>query len=236
MSGHSKWDTIRRKKELNDLKKGKAFTKFLYSIVHATKEGGPNPKSNFLLKNAIDRAKSFNVSKDAINKAIEKGFSNKSSSQFMECLYEAYGPEGILVIIKCITDNKNRAISNLRSTIERNGGRIVDNGTLSWQFQRLGVMTIKKDNVEDFDSFEIKLIDIQGVTDYEYDDDYIYIYTEVKDLKAVSATIEKNYSVDTIKISMIPKMKIEVSDDQKVERFIEAIEELDDVDDIYLNI
>ncbi len=239
MSGHSKWATIRRKKEINDLKKGKNFTKVLSQIVQITKEGGGDPKSNFLLKTVIERAKAINIPMETINKAIKKGLSNESSSDYDECLYEAYGPCGIAVIIKCLTDNKNRAISNLRSTIERNGGKMVDNGTLSWKFQKVGMITIKMSEIQDINLFEEKLIDIDGIVDYEYDTDLFFIYTDIKCLKSVSDILEKEDTIDNIKIAMIPKVKVEIDDideGEKVSKFLDAIESLEDVDDIYLNI
>ena len=239
MSGHSKWATIRRKKEINDLKKGKNFTKVLSQIVQITKEGGGDPKSNFLLKTVIERAKAINIPMETINKAIKKGLSNESSSDYDECLYEAYGPCGIAVIIKCLTDNKNRAISNLRSTIERNGGKMVDNGTLSWKFQKVGMITIKMSEIQDINLFEEKLIDIDGIVDYEYDTDLFFIYTDIKGLKSVSDILEKEDTIDNIKIAMIPKVKVEIDDideGEKVSKFLDAIESLEDVDDIYLNI
>ena len=239
MSGHSKWSTIKRKKEINDLKRGKLFTKYLNQIVQLSKEGGGDPKSNFLLKNAIDRARAVNVSMDSINKAISKGITFKSSSDFSEYLYEAYGPFGIAIIVKCITDNKNRAISNLRSVVEKNGGKIVDNGTLSWQFDKRGVITIKMEDINNIESIENILINTDGVLDYEYNDDIFSIYTDPKDLKLVKDIIDNNFSINDIEISLIPKIRVKIEGkdrEDKVFKFISAIESLDDVDSVYLNV
>ena len=176
---------------------------------------------------------------DSINKAISKGITFKSSSDFSEYLYEAYGPFGVAIIVKCITDNKNRAISNLRSVVEKNGGKIVDNGTLSWQFDKRGVITIKMEDINNIESIENILINTAGVLDYEYNNDIFSIYTDPKDLKLVKDVIDNNFNINNIEISLIPKIKVKIEGkdmEDKVFKFISTIELLDDVDSVYLNV
>ena len=144
MSGHSKWSTIKRAKEVNDLKKARYFTKALNQIVVSVKDGGDSIESNFMLKLAIDNAKSLNIPIKSIENAIKKGKGeDKEYSNFENTFYEAYGPENVSILIECFTDNKNRLISEIRTVLDRNGGKLLNNGTIGWQFELQVLFTLK---------------------------------------------------------------------------------------------
>ena len=251
MSGHSKWSTIKRAKELKDSKRSKEITKSLKQIVSSVREGGANPESNFLLKNAINKAKDLNISNTSINSAIKKGGGeDKRYSDFETIFYEAYGPFGSIFLIECFTNNKNRVISDIRNVLEKNGGKLVDNGTINWQFELQFLITLKflDDNIKNVDKFnkisdlnriESYLFDIDGIIDYHIYEDAIYIYIDPNKITQVKDFFYSNgVLIDEIEKKFVSKIPISPSEEELVEidNFIDILSGIDDIESVYSNI
>ncbi len=251
MSGHSKWSTIKRAKELKDSKRSKEITKSLKQIVSSVREGGTNPESNFLLKNAINKAKNLNISNTSINNAIKKGSGeDKRYSDFETIFYEAYGPFGSIFLIECFTNNKNRVISDIRNVLEKNGGKLVDNGTINWQFELQFLITLKflDDNIKNVDKFnkisdlnriESYLFDIDGIIDYHIYEDAIYIYIDPNKITQVKDFFYSNgVLIDEIEKKFVSKIPISPSEEELVEidNFIDILSGIDDIESVYSNI
>ena len=256
MSGHSKWETTRRQKSVNDSKRAKSFTKVLKNIVSVVKRGGGNVDANFLLKLAIDRAKEANVPSSSIESAISKGLgTNVDGKVFEEVFYEALGPKGVSILIQCFTDNRTRLISELRVAVERNGGRMLDNGSISWQFELQYIFYLQigssqdsislswnkenKRKVVDVEAFELSLMDIPGVLDFSLSKDALEIFVNpgyYNDFK--NYLDSENYDILDIEVSYIPKVKLEINDTEgdNLLDFISKIEDIDEVKDVYINV
>ena len=258
MSGHSKWSTIKRAKEVNDLQRAKYFTKSLNQIVMAVKYGGDNVESNVLLKTSIDNAKSLNIPNKSIENAIKKGKGeNKEYSNFEEVFYEAYGPGNTSILIECFTDNKNRVISEIRFILDRNEGKLVNNGTLNWQFELRVLFVLKIDNeinnkhkvnyqsltdlsnIKDKDEFENDILNMDGIIDYKVDKEAFYLYVDPHKVKYLKDLLEnKKILIYSIEKQYIPKLKIEVSsaDMEKNNKLIDLLSNIDNIENIYVNI
>jgi len=238
MSGHSKWSTIKRKKGANDAKRGKMFTKLIKEISIATKEGGsPEPDSNPRLRLAIQNAKGANMPKDNIERAIKKA-SGADADQYEEVTYEGYATNGIAVFVECVTDNLNRTVAAVRAAFNKYGGSLGTNGSLEFIFDHKGVFTLKEPDNFDEDVFMLDVIDA-GAEDVENQDDYITITTAMEDFGNVNKKLEElGLETETAELQRIPHTLVELDDAsfQQVMKFIEALEDNDDVQKVYHNI
>jgi YebC/PmpR family DNA-binding regulatory protein len=238
MSGHSHWATIKRKKGAADAKKGKIFTRIAREIVIAVREAGGDPSMNVRLGLAIDKAKAANMPKDSIERAIKRGTGDdKEGANFEEILYEGYAPNGVALMIECVTENRNRTVAELRHILSKAGGGMGDPGSVSWQFDRLTYFAIPGEK-HDFDTiFEIAVE--AGADDIQQDDDLIEIYASPNSFKTIADHLTKaNVVPEESGIRFVPKQELTLDTEKtiKVMKTIEDIEELDDVQNIYSNL
>ena len=238
MSGHSKWSSIKHKKGAADVKRGKLFSKLSRAIIVAAKEGGPDPSGNLALQNAIEKARSYSMPKDNIDRAIAKGTGEGSDGAAYETVvYEGYGPEGVAVIVEALTDNRNRTAADVRHLFARNGGNLGATGAVAWQFERRGVVVVPGEGV---DEEELLLVAADGgAEDIEQDGTVFQVTSAPEALAAVRQAIQgAGFSVDSAELMLVPKTTVEIGDEQKarqVMRLIDALEENDDVQDVYAN-
>ena len=238
MSGHSKWSSIKHKKGAADAKRGKLFSKLSRSIIVAAKEGGGDPSANLALQNAIEKAKSYSMPKDNIDRAIAKGSgADAAADAFESIVYEGYGPEGVAVIVEALTDNKNRTAADVRHMFAKNGGNLGTTGAVAWQFERRGVVIVSAEGV---DEEELLLVAADGgADDVERDGSVFEVTSSPEALSSVRAAIEAaGMTVDSAELMLIPKVTVAVEDEAKarqVMRLIDALEDNDDVQDVYAN-
>lgn len=233
MSGHSKWSTIKRKKGAEDAKRGKLFTRLARDIMVAARSGG-DPNANPTLRTAIDKARAANVPKDNIERAIKKGTGELAGGELEEITYEAYGPHGIPILIKCLTDNRNRALADVRRIFNRQGGNMAEAGAVSWMFDIKGYITIEPTGQDPDDVFMLAVE--AGAEDVEISDDIFEIYTSPDQLHAVSSELSDNgLTIADAELAQIPKNEIELNekDTLQVMGVVEALEDLDDVQQVY---
>lgn len=235
MAGHSKWANIKHRKEKSDAKKGKAFTRAAKEIINAVKHGGADPKGNAHLRLAIQKAKEVNFPSDNIEKLIKRASSSEQEAyHFVQ--YELYAHGGVGIIVDLMTDNKNRAASDIRTATNKKGGTIAVPGAVAYNFHRKGVLTLAKQHAIEEELFAA--VTEAGAEDFQEDDTSYLILTDPSDLAKVKEAIEKlGFRVDDEAIAMIPKALVEVSEEiqrQNLE-LIEYLEELDDVDSVYHN-
>lgn len=235
MSGHSKWSTIKRKKGANDAKRGKMFTKLIKEITIAAEEGGSDPETNPRLRTAVQTAKGMNMPKDNIQRAISKA--NKDSSSFQETTFEGYLPNGIAVFIECLTDNNNRTVSNIRSIFTKRGGSLGTNGSLSFLFDRKGIITVPKGEL-DPEEFELEIIDA-GVEEIELNDDTFMITTPLEDFHNVQKKLEEmGLETESAALQRIPNdtKELPVEDAVQILKIVEEFEDDDDVQNVFHNL
>jgi len=236
MSGHSHWATIKRKKGAGDAKRGQVFTKLAKEITMAAREGG-DPNMNFKLRLAVDKARESNMPKDSIERAIKRGTGeSKDGAVFEDVMYEGYGPKGVAFMVECVTENRNRTVADVRHALSRAGGNLGEAGSVAWQFSRKAYFLLTGDNL-DFDKiFEIALEN--GADDVEQSEDGIEIYAEAEAYKMMSdALFAAGLHIQEAQIRMIPNQPIDLplDDTLQVLRVIDALEELDDVQQVYHN-
>ena len=238
MSGHSKWSSIKHKKGAADAKRGKLFTKLSRAIIVAAKEGGPDPSGNASLQNAIDKAKSYSMPKDNIERAIAKGAGTEADAAVFETVvYEGYGTDGVAVLVEALTDNRNRTASDVRHTFAKNGGNLGTTGSVAWLFERRGVVLV---DAESADEDELMLAAAEGgADDLERDGSVFQVSAPPESLAAVRTAIESaGFAIESAEVSMIPKTTVEIAEEssaKKLVRLIEALEENDDVQDVWAN-
>jgi YebC/PmpR family DNA-binding regulatory protein len=238
VSGHSKWSSIKHKKGAADAKRGKLFSKLSRAIIVAAKEGGGDPANNLALQNAIEKAKSYSMPKDNIDRAIAKGSgADADADAFEEIVYEGYGPEGVAVIVEALTDNRNRTASDVRHTFAKHGGNLGATGAVAWQFERRGVVVVPAEGV---DEEELLLAAADGgADDVEQDGSVFQVTAAPESLSSVRSSIEEaGFPVDSAELMMVPKTTVAVEDEAKarqVMRLIDALEDNDDVQDVYAN-
>lgn len=236
MSGHSKWATTKRAKAIVDSKRSAAFTKFANVITIAARTGG-DPNSNFVLRMAIDKARAVNMPKDNIERAIKRGTGGVDGAVIEELIYEGIGPAQSQFVVKCLTDSKNRAAAVIRHLFDRFGGSL---GAVMWNFAIKGVITIPSSEFSKFDAdeLEMELIDL-AIDDFIKEDEGIIIYTHSGDVQKVKQYLEKkNIVTESADIEYVAKEKkeLEGEDKEKFEKFIDAIEDNDEVAEYYTNI
>jgi YebC/PmpR family DNA-binding regulatory protein len=238
MSGHSKWSSIKHKKGAADAKRGKLFSKLSRAIIVAAKEGGGDPSGNLALQNAIEKAKSYSMPKDNIDRAIAKGSgADADSSAFETVVYEGYGPSGVAVIVEALTDNRNRTASDVRHTFAKNDGNLGGAGAVSWLFERRGVVLVPAAGA---DEDELMLAAAEGgAEDVALDGSSYQVLTAPENLAAVREAIERaGFTIDSAELTMLPKTTVEVADEgdaKKVLRLMDQLEDNDDVQDVYAN-
>ncbi len=237
MSGHSKWSTIKHKKAAADAKRGQLFTRLGREIVIAARQGGGNPESNFSLRLAIDKAKAANMPKENIERAIKRGTGELKGDELFEVMYEGYAPNGVAVLIQALTDNKNRTVADIRRVLTRQGGSLADAGAVSWQFERKGYIAVAPDGVDQDRVFELAVE--AGADDVVFSDDLIEVYSNPENFQAVRQALESaGIEVETAELAMIPKTVIQLPEKEtlQVMGVIEALEELDDTQQVYSNL
>jgi len=236
LAGHSKWANIKHRKAAQDAKKGKVFTKVAKEITVAAKLGGGDPEMNPRLRMALDKAKTVNLPKDNVDRAIKKGTGEGNDANFEDVMYEGYGPEGVAILVQALTDNKNRTVSEVRSTMAKKNGNMGEAGCVSWIFEKKGVINIPVNNIGE-DEIMSLAIDA-GAEDVETGDDSYEIICDPADYEYVKKTIEsENIPYEYAEVTMRPKTTIEVKGEnaKKVINLIEALEDLDDVQEVYAN-
>jgi YebC/PmpR family DNA-binding regulatory protein len=233
MSGHSKWSTIKHKKAAADAKRGKVFTRLAKEITVAAREGGGDLDVNVRLRLVVDKVKAVNMPKDNIDRAIKRGTGELEGGELYEYVYEAYGPHGIGIIIETVTDNKNRAIAELRHVLNKYGGAMAEAGAVVWQFTRKGYIGVTGDPDQD----EIFLVAADaGAEDIRFDEDMAEIFTELEQLQSVRTALdESGFELDEVSVIYDPNNAIELAGDEAVQvlRLVEYLEELDDVQNVY---
>jgi YebC/PmpR family DNA-binding regulatory protein len=238
LSGHSKWSSIKHKKGAADAKRGQLFSKLARAIIVAAKEGGGDPANNLALQNAIEKARSYSMPKDNIDRAIAKGTGEGADgANFETVVYEGYGPEGVAVIVEALTDNRNRTASEVRHLFTRHGGNLGATGAVAWQFERRGVVVVPGEGV---DEEELLLAAADGgADDVEQDGDVFQVTSPVEQLASVRLAIEAaGFTIDSAELSMVPKTTVAIEDETKAKsimRMIDALEENEDVQDVYAN-
>lgn len=237
MAGHSKWKQIKHKKALLDSKRGKAFTKLIKEITIAARSGGGDPAGNPRLRLLLEKAKEINMPQENSVRAIKKGTGELPGQAYESITYEGYGPAHIAVIVDVLTDNKNKAIAEIRHAFSRNGGHIAESGAVSWMFEKLGVINARN-NGQTEDSLMEALLDY-NIRDIKVDDELITVTTEPKDLDAVKqAVIKLGLKVDEAELEWVAKNTTEVAEGEQEEKalgFLQALEDLDDVQNVYTN-
>lgn len=235
MSGHNKWSTIKRKKGALDAKRSKMFSRITKEITVAVKEGGGDPEGNPRLRVAISNAKGVNMPKDNIQRAISKA--EKDGDALQEMTFEGYGPEGVPIFIECLTDNNNRTVSSIRSIFTKRGGSLGTNGSLSFMFDRKGVFTIPKGDI-DQEELELELIDA-GAEDIEVNDETIVVYTPMADFGRMQKKLDElGIEAENASLQRLPNdyKTLEPQMAMKVLRLIDEFEDNDDVQNVYHNI
>ena len=232
MSGHSKWSTIKRKKEKTDGARAKVFTKIGREIAVAVREGGPDPAGNSKLKDVIAKAKANNVPNENIERIIKKAAGDTSTENYENIVYEGYGPAGIAVVVEALTDNRNRTAGDVRHYFDKFGGNMGTSGCVMFMFDRFGVIIVEKDGVD-----EEKLMEDAiecGATDFLTDDEEIFeIRTEPNDLGAVSGDLEaKGYKFVSAEVAYIPQTYTRLEDQDQMKQMSRMLEMFEDNDDI----
>jgi YebC/PmpR family DNA-binding regulatory protein len=237
MSGHSHWAGIKQRKGVNDAKRATIFTKYGRLISIAAKVGGGKPETNFQLRLVIERARGENMPKDKIEKAIQRGTGElKDQAEIQEVMYEAYGPGQVAMLIKAATDNKNRALGEIRTLLTKNGGKMVAEGAIGFLFKQVGEIVIEaKNNSEDIEMLAIEA----GAEDTELSDGFLNVYTKVSDLQKVKEVLEKEgLKIENASLSYIPLQKSTLDEKNKVayEKLLEILDDQEDVEIIYDNL
>jgi len=238
MSGHSKWSTIHRQKEVADAKRGQVFTKLAKAIIVAVSAGGgvTDPEQNFRLRLAIEKAKGFNMPKDNIERAIARGAGRGGGEAIEEVVYEGYGPGGVAVVIEAVTDNRQRTGQMIKNVFDRGGGSLAGPGAVSFQFEKNGLLILSKpQNIEEA---ILKIIDL-GVDDVQEADDALEVYTKLENLEEMRKKIESaGFRVSSFEPVLRPKTVVPIANReqaQKILSFLEKLEEQDDVQKVYAN-
>ncbi|HVB61605.1 MAG: YebC/PmpR family DNA-binding transcriptional regulator [Ktedonobacteraceae bacterium] len=241
MSGHSKWAQIRRSKGVNDARRGQLFTRLGREIVVAVREGGSgDTNANARLRLAVQRARDANMPMDNIDRTIKRALGSGEGVSLEENTYEGYGPGGTAMMVYTVTENRNRTVAEVRNAFNRNGGNMGENGCVDWLFENKGVLEVEI-NDHDPDELSLEALDL-GADDVDAvtpDDEIVTIYTDPADLEAVRKALEqKKYKVVKAETTMVPKTRVDITEEKvahQVMRLVEKLEDLDDVQDVYTN-
>jgi YebC/PmpR family DNA-binding regulatory protein len=238
MSGHLKWATIKRKKGAADAKRGQVFTRITREIVMAARESGADPNSNFRLRLAIEKARTQNMPKENVERAIKRGTGeSKEGFVFEQAFYEGYAPNGVALMIECVTENRNRTVAEIRHALIRAGGNLGEAGSVGWQFRRISFFEVSAAKANFDKVFELAVDG--GADDVTQEDNTIEIVAPVENFKTLSDRLRAaGIQLEDAGLRMVPnqEMELSVEDTMQVMRAIEGIEELDDVQDVYSNL
>lgn len=237
MAGHSKWANIQHRKGRQDKLRAKLFTRLGKELTIAAREAGGNPEFNPRLRLALDKAKAGNMPKDNIDRAIKKGTGELEGVEYLEITYEGYGPSGVAFVVEVVTDNKNRSASSVRSNFAKNGGNLGADGAVSWMFHKKGMLEFTAEGL-DADEFMMEVLEA-GAEDIKEEEGNFVVYTEFTDFAAVKDAIEKSgYEPINAEITMVPENKVDINDEdtaKKVMKLYEALEDNEDVQNVYSN-
>jgi len=237
VSGHSKWSTIKRKKGAIDAKRGKIFTRLIKEITVAARMGGGDPLGNPRLRSAIASAKTENMPKDNIDRAIKKGTGELEGAVYEEITYEGYGPGGVAVLVDCMTDNRNRTVADIRHYFSKSGGNLGESGCVSWMFDKKGTIVVDKETIGEEELMDKALE--AGAEDVVEEDSYYQVVTAPDDFEAVREALE----ADGIKfleasVAMVPKTTVDITEEKparQIMKLLENLEDHDDVQNVYAN-
>jgi YebC/PmpR family DNA-binding regulatory protein len=236
MSGHSHWANIKHQKGREDARRGKLFTKFVREISMAARAGGGDPEFNIQLRLAIDKAKAGNMPRETIERAIKRGTGELEGTKLEEIVYEGYAPNGVAVLVHTVTDSRNRTASQLRNAFSDRGGSLAEVGAVKWQFDRKGYIAVNAEGQDEENVFDIAVE--AGADEVEFGDDLIEIYAVLEHFDNVQKALEKaEIPVEVTRLTMIPKNTVTLSDAEtlRVMRVIDALEDLDDVQEVHCN-
>ncbi len=238
MSGHSKWSSIKHKKGAADSKRGQLFSKLSRAIIVAAKEGGADPAGNLALQNAVEKARSYSMPKENIERAIAKGSGAEAdASSFETVVYEGYGPEGVALLVEAVTDNRNRTASEVRHAFTKHGGNLGTTGAVAWQFERRGVVLVSAGGIDE-DALVLTAADA-GADDVELDGSTFVVTSAPEALSPVRGALEEaGFTVESVDLAMVPKTTVAVSDESTARRImnlVEGLEDTEDVQDVYAN-
>ncbi len=236
MSGHSKWSTIKHKKGTADAKRGKIFTKLIKEVTTAARLGGGDPDGNPRLRKAIDLAKAANMPGDNLDRAIKKGTGELEGVVYEELMYEGYGPEGVAIVIECMTDNKNRTVADIRHLFTKHNGNLGENGCVAWMFDKIGLIVIEKSKTSEEKLMEIAID--AGAEDIKEEDDVFEVYTSVESFDAVGDAISQaGIEARSAELTRIPQstVKLEGKPAQAMLKLYTLIDDNEDVQNVYAN-
>ncbi|MYA96599.1 MAG: YebC/PmpR family DNA-binding transcriptional regulator [Nitrospinae bacterium] len=236
MSGHSKWSTIKRKKGALDAKRGKIFTKLIKEITIAARLGGGDPDGNPRLRTAIQTAKGANMPQENITRAIAKGTGELEGVNYEECAYEGYGPNGVAILIAVLTDNRNRTGAEIRHILTKNNGTMAEPNAVAWNFEKKGLFLVLQESVDEETLMELALE--AGAEDFESSDDFFEIHTAPDAFESVREALEQSgIPTESAELAMLPKstVKLEGREAEQMLRLMEALEDNDDVQNVYAN-
>jgi YebC/PmpR family DNA-binding regulatory protein len=236
MSGHSKWAQIKRQKGVADARRGQLFTKLAREIMVAVRQGGPNSESNFQLRLAVQKARDSNMPLENIDRAIKRASGGVEASDLTQVTLEGYGPNGVAVLVEALTNNRNRAIQDIRRLFTRHGGNLGESGCVSWLFESKGVITVESDDV-DAEEIALQAIDA-GAEDVKTERGYIEIHTQPQDLEKVRKAIEEGKHIISAELSLIPKTTMLLGEKEAAQALslLDHLEELDDVQHLFSNV
>ncbi|MCH8981234.1 YebC/PmpR family DNA-binding transcriptional regulator [candidate division KSB1 bacterium] len=236
MSGHSKWSTIKRKKGKADAERGKIFTRLIKDITFAARNGGGDENANPRLRSAVAAAKTANMPAANIDRAIKKGTGELPGVVYEEGVLEGYGPAGVALYIEILTDNRNRTVADVRHSLTKHGGNLAESGAVAWMFEKKGLITVPS---EGLDEEEILMVVMDaGAEDLKSEEDFFEIISSTEDLEKVKATLESSgIKYDSANLTMYPKntIKVEGKDAETLLKILDALEDLDDVQNVYSN-
>ncbi|MFC1992801.1 YebC/PmpR family DNA-binding transcriptional regulator [Chloroflexota bacterium] len=236
MSGHSKWSSIKHQKGVADARRGQLFTKLTREIIVAVRDGGSNPEANARLRLAIQRARDNHMPSDNIERAIKRGSGTLEGATLEEMTLEGYGPSGTAILVKALTDNRNRTLQDVRNIFSRNSGSLGENGCVAWLFDTKGLIAVKTNGL-DPEELALQAIDA-GAEDVKVENDYVEIYTKPDELELTRKALEqKNVPVASAELSMIPKTTVELEEKTALQtlRLLDKLEELDEVQHVSSN-
>jgi YebC/PmpR family DNA-binding regulatory protein len=236
VSGHSKWATIKHKKGKTDARRGKLFSKLSRAITVAAREGGPDPTMNISLANAIEKAKAESMPKDNIERAIQRGSGGAEGEQYESIMYEGYGPAGVAMIVDVLTDNRNRSAAEVRNIFSKHGGQLAQPGAVAWVFERRGSIVVDAGKYGEDDVMTAAIE--AGADDVQQDGDQFEVLTQPADLAAVrDGLVAAGIEFESAELTMVPKntVKLEENDARKTMKIMDALEDSDDVQDVYAN-
>ena len=236
MSGHSKWANIKYKKAAQDAKKGRIFTKIAREITVAVKQGGADPTANPRLRLALDKAKSVNMPKDNVERAIKRGTGAGNEENYEDVIYEGYGPGGVALLLLVLTDNKNRTVADIRKILSRHGGALGESGCVGWIFERKGILRVNKDDVAEEKLYNLAIE--EGALDINMQDMAYEVLVEPQDLERFKEIfVTHNIKIESAEVTMRPKNTIPVEKEEakKLINLLNELDEHDDIQEVYSN-